>query len=138
MFYKKGVLKKLTKFTGKNLCWSLFFNRFSGLRPATLLKRDSNKGDFLWMLWNLNNFCGLLLVLGKQTGINTILLRYKNFIPFSQHVIWWLTNHKNHYGKTHWKYTIPVLILLFSSRFKDLLGRVEERCRSVFGYLSSI
>ena len=29
------------KFTGKHLCQSLFFNKVAGLRPATLLKRNS-------------------------------------------------------------------------------------------------
>ena len=31
MFCKKGVLKNLAKFTGKQLCWSLFFNKVAGL-----------------------------------------------------------------------------------------------------------
>ena len=34
---KKGVLRNLTKFTGKHLCQSLFFNKVTDLRPATLL-----------------------------------------------------------------------------------------------------
>ena len=42
---KKSVLKNFTNFTGKHLYLS-FFNRFAGLRPATLLKRDSNTGVF--------------------------------------------------------------------------------------------
>ena len=37
---KKGVLKKIAKFTGKYLCQSLFFDKAAGLRPATFLKRD--------------------------------------------------------------------------------------------------
>ena len=36
---KKGVLRNFTKFTGKHLCRSLFFNKVAGLRPATLLKK---------------------------------------------------------------------------------------------------
>ena len=36
VFCKKGVLRYMAKFTGKHLCQSLFF---SGLRPATLLKK---------------------------------------------------------------------------------------------------
>ena len=32
MFYKKGVLENLAKFTGKNLCRSLFFNKVAGLQ----------------------------------------------------------------------------------------------------------
>ena len=34
---KKGVLRNFTKFTGKHLCQSLFFNKVTGLRP---LKHD--------------------------------------------------------------------------------------------------
>ena len=34
---KKSVLKNLTKFTGKLMCRSLFFNKVAGLRRATLL-----------------------------------------------------------------------------------------------------
>ena len=37
--HKKGVLRNFTKFTGKHLCQSLFFNKVAGLRPATLLKK---------------------------------------------------------------------------------------------------
>ena len=37
---EKGVLKSFTKFTGKHLCQSLFFNKIAALRPATLLKKS--------------------------------------------------------------------------------------------------
>ena len=36
---KKRVLKNFSKFTGKHLCRSLFFNKVAGLRSATLLKK---------------------------------------------------------------------------------------------------
>ena len=36
---RKGVLINFTKFTGKQLCQNLFFNKVAGLRPATLLKK---------------------------------------------------------------------------------------------------
>ena len=39
VFSKKGVLRNFTKFTGKHLCQSLFFNKVAGLRLATLLKK---------------------------------------------------------------------------------------------------
>ena len=39
VFGKKGVLKNFPKFTEKKLCRSLFFNKFAGLRPATLCKK---------------------------------------------------------------------------------------------------
>ena len=38
-FMKRSVLGNFAKFTGKHLSQSLFFNKFTGLRPATLLKR---------------------------------------------------------------------------------------------------
>ena len=39
VFYKKGILKNFTKFTGKHLCQSLFLNKVAGLRPVTLFKK---------------------------------------------------------------------------------------------------
>ena len=47
---KKGVLENFSKFTGKHLRQGLFFNKVAGLRPATLLKRDSGAGVFLYIL----------------------------------------------------------------------------------------
>ena len=44
---RKGVLTNCAKFTGRHLCQSPFFNKFIGLRPATLLKKDSGTGVFL-------------------------------------------------------------------------------------------
>ena len=41
VFCKKGVLRSFAKVAGKHLCQSLFFNKVAGLRPATLLKKDS-------------------------------------------------------------------------------------------------
>ena len=34
VFCQKGVLENFTKFTGKLLCQSPFFNKAAGLRPA--------------------------------------------------------------------------------------------------------
>ena len=53
VFCKKGVFRNFVKFTGKQLCQSLFFNKVAGQSPATLLKkRDSGTGDFLSILLN--------------------------------------------------------------------------------------
>ena len=51
---KVGLLKKFAKFTGKHLCWSLFFNinKVTGSRPAALLQRNSSTGAFLCILRN--------------------------------------------------------------------------------------
>ena len=46
----KKVLLKISQSTEKGLCWSLFFNKGAGWRLATLLKTDSNRGIFLWIL----------------------------------------------------------------------------------------
>ena len=35
VFYKTGVLKNFTKFTGKRLCKSLFFNRVADLEVVS-------------------------------------------------------------------------------------------------------
>ena len=48
---KKGVLRNFTKFTGKHLCQSIFFNKVAGLSPATLLKK------ILWQRGFSCEFC---------------------------------------------------------------------------------
>ena len=55
MFFKISVLKRFANFTGKHLCWSLFLIKLQALRPATLLKKDSNTGVYLWNLRIFNN-----------------------------------------------------------------------------------
>ena len=44
---KKVVLENFLKFSGKYQFQGFFFNKVAGLRPATLLKRDSGTGAFL-------------------------------------------------------------------------------------------
>ena len=48
MLCKKGVLRNFTKFPGKHLCQSLFFNKVLGLQLYQ--KRDSGTGIFLGIL----------------------------------------------------------------------------------------
>ena len=50
VFCKKGVLRNISKFAGKHLCQSVFFNKVAGLRPATLLKKR------LWQRYFLLKF----------------------------------------------------------------------------------
>ena len=53
MFFKIGVLKNFAIFTGEYLFWSLFLIKLQlAIRPATLLKTDSNTDVFLWILRN--------------------------------------------------------------------------------------
>ena len=41
VFCIKGVLENFAKFTVKHRCQSLIFNKVTGLRPATLLKKEA-------------------------------------------------------------------------------------------------
>ena len=52
VFYKKGVLKNVAKFTGKHSSWSFFFNKVAGLSPATLLKKRLQHKGFPVNLYN--------------------------------------------------------------------------------------
>ena len=49
------VLKNLTIFTGKNMCWCFFLIKFQVWMPKISLRRDSNTADFLSNLWNFKN-----------------------------------------------------------------------------------
>ena len=50
MFFKIGVLKNFTIFTGKHLRWSYFLIKLQARRSAILLQRDFNKGTLLFIL----------------------------------------------------------------------------------------
>ena len=47
MFFKLDIVKSFANFKGKHKYWSLFLIKLHALRPATLLKRDSNTAVFL-------------------------------------------------------------------------------------------
>ena len=49
IWWRKRVLND---FTGKHLCWSLFFDKAVEWRPETLSKRDFNTGFFLCIFGN--------------------------------------------------------------------------------------
>ena len=51
---KNGAIRNFTKFTGKHLCQSFFFNKVAGLSPSTLLKKR------LWHRCFLVNFMKFL------------------------------------------------------------------------------
>ena len=70
MFGKKGVLRNLTKFTGKHLCQNFFFNKVACLRTATLLKKKlwhrcfpENFVKFLRTPFLTEHMCWLLLLI---------------------------------------------------------------------------
>ena len=50
---QNSVLKNFTIFTEKHLRWSFFLIKLQAWKPATLLKRVSNLGVFLWIFWEI-------------------------------------------------------------------------------------
>ena len=74
MFCKKGILRKLAKFTGIHLCQSLCFNKVAGLSPATLLKKRLVHRCFPV------NFAKFLRTLFEEAATRDVL---KNFVLFT-------------------------------------------------------
>ena len=69
MFYRKGVLKSFAKFPRKHLCQSLFFNKVTGLRPATLLKKrhcEISKNNFSHRTPPVDAFAEISLYIYKR------------------------------------------------------------------------
>ena len=52
VFYKKVIVKNISKFTGKHQCWSLILNKNAG---CNVIKKVFNTGVFLWILRNFKN-----------------------------------------------------------------------------------
>ena len=77
---KKGFLRNFTKFTEKHLCQSLFFNKVTGLRPATLLKKKLWHRCFpvkvvkLPRTPSLQNISGRLLLEAITTNIESNII----------------------------------------------------------------
>ena len=84
LFFKIGAFKNITIFTGKRLCWSLFFNNVTCLQACNFIKKRSrhrcfpvNVGKFLrtasfteHLRWLLLNFRKKL----KQINVNQLLV----------------------------------------------------------------
>ena len=83
VFCEKGVLKNFAKLTGEHLCWSLFLNKVSGIRPETSLKKrlqhryfPVNFAKFLranfftghlrWLLLNIHLLCSDIKKIGPN------------------------------------------------------------------------
>ena len=76
VFHKKGLVRNFAKFTGKHLCQRLFFNKVTGLRPVTLLKKS------LWHRCFPVNFTKFLRTAFLQNTSRRLLLNSNdiNFI----------------------------------------------------------
>ena len=82
LFYKKD----LTKFTGKHLCWGLFFNKVSGVRPKKRLQYECflvNFTKFLRTPFLQNTSARLLLDYEKQ-WLLLIKVHLSIFLPNGQ------------------------------------------------------
>ena len=63
MFWKIGILRHFAKFTRKHQCWSLLFNKLTGLHPAILSKRRLQHRCFPLILANLTTVAEQLFFL---------------------------------------------------------------------------
>ena len=84
LYCEKGALRNFTKFTGKHLCQSLFFNKVArgllSLRPATSLKKR------LWQRCFPLNFVKFLITFFLQSTSGGSFL-YLNFIKKSKCIL---------------------------------------------------
>ena len=69
----KGVLRIFRKFTGKDLCQGLFFNKATGLRPATLLKKKP------WRSCFPVHFAKFLRPIFLQNTTGRLVLEFQSF-----------------------------------------------------------
>ena len=75
---EKGVLRNFAKFTGKQLCQSLFFNKAGNLRPLTLIQKETLDRCFPV---NFANF--LRTPLDDYFCLFFAIVKKKNFCPWS-------------------------------------------------------
>ena len=75
VFFKKGVLRNFAKFTGKHLCYRLFFNKVVGLKPATLLKKR------VWHKCFPVNFAKFLRTPFIPEHLGWLLLNLEKLVP---------------------------------------------------------
>ena len=84
VFHKINVLKNFSKFTGKHLCYGLFFNRVANFHYITLLKMRLRRSRFSV---NFEKFYGIISVycflnssiFGKKLIVKLFLLKIIKF-----------------------------------------------------------
>ena len=82
MFFKISVLENFAIFTRKHLCWSLFFKKVPGLKPATVSK---NKLQLRCFSVNFAKFLGAISF-------------------FIEHLWWLLLNGYQYFKGVLWEY----------------------------------
>ena len=103
---RKGVLRNFSKFTGKQLCQVLFYNKFAGSEPATLVKMR------LWRRCFPMNFAKLLRTPFHRTPLNDCFSTIQHFLAENPSKV--LNEQQQRKGVTfHWSRINPSLVKLF-------------------------
>ena len=104
---RKCVLRNFTKFTGKHLYQSPFFNKVASLRPATLLKKG------LWHRCFPMNFAKFLRAPFHRTPLNDCFSTIPHFLVENPSKV---LNGQQHKGVTfHWSRISPSLVTVLKS-----------------------
>ena len=111
---RKVVPRNFAKFTWKHLCQSLFFNKFAGLRPSTLLKKR------LWYRCFLVNFAKFLRTPFLQNIPGRLLLIIKDLGDISVKSIF-------NYSKIGAKRQPPVFLLV-DCTYKSFGNLDRQQC----------
>ena len=93
MYCKKGLLRNFTKFTGKHLCQSLFFNKVAGLRLYI----------YYWLIDQYPNNDNLKYTAIPQRSFNSFSLFY---IFFLSSFSFWSSLFKLSFTKKHHVYIL--------------------------------
>ena len=127
-----SVLRNFTKFTGKHVRQSLFFNKVANLRPATLLKKR------LWhrcFLVNFVNFCkniffaehfwtaaskSALIILDRHLLVSVC----RNLYWALSHIVLILSSLKNFLRCTIWRERLSRLALMHIHWEKDIMTKI--------------
>ena len=109
-FIKKGVLKNVTKFTGRHLYHSLFFNKVAGLCLQHFKKRLWYR-CFLWISWNFQE------QLFYRTPLDECFWNWQIFLK-SENLCWiqWFIFKKKTFQ--------TIEVSLFSRLINDLLNTI--------------
>ena len=127
MFCKICVLKNFVKFTGKQLCQSLLFNKVAGLRLVTLLKKR------LWQMFS----CEF-----REIFRNTFFIEHLRWLllnkTYKKMSVWSPWNY--FFSSSFWFFYIYfwLIIYSFNSRFKFYSSKVSFHPSEVLPSLLSI
>ena len=113
VFYKIGLLKNFTKFTGKHLCRNPFLNKVPAWRSATLLKQKLWHMCFLWIFAKFLRtgiFVENLQTAASEKTANELLIQHKKWCYWKPFKLFPKNVIKKHSNKSvQWLYKIAIL-----------------------------